>query len=167
MILPIYTEPQPVLYQETKPIKEITPEIRQLVADMRETMHNGQGVGLAAPQVGHSLSLIVIEYQSEEPEERIPFLVLINPRITWRSLTTNVLIEGCLSLPGVEGPVRRPSRVRVKALDLDGHRIEISSSGYLGRIMQHEIDHLHGILFRQYVPNSKMMERKLVDYPVI
>ena len=168
MILPIYIEPQPVLHQETTPITEITPEIKALAENMRETMHNAKGIGLAAPQIGQSLSMCVIEIDDPESEEpHFPFTVLINPRITWKSTKIVPFIEACLSIPGTEGKVMRPDRVRVKAKNLEGETFELEADGLLARVVQHEIDHLHGILFTKYVPKKGLVTRKAPEYPRI
>ncbi|MBU6389317.1 peptide deformylase [Patescibacteria group bacterium] len=166
MILPIYCEPNPVLHQETEPITEITDEIRELAANMRETMRKAQGIGLAAPQIGKLISLLVVEMDDpEDPEASFPYLALINPRVTWKSKRMVNIVEGCLSIPGKEGSVQRPDRVRVKAKNLDGDTVEIDTDGMLARVLQHEIDHLHGILFTEYIPKKQLKERKIVDYP--
>ncbi|MEI6477711.1 MAG: peptide deformylase [bacterium] len=165
MILPIYTDKHDILRQKTEPITEITPEIRQLAEDMRTTMHNAHGVGLAAPQVGKSVALTVIELVDEDPDFSIPHLALINPRVTWTGKRKVPMEEGCLSIPGVEGIVYRPDKVRVKALDLDGNHVEIECAGLLARVLQHEIDHLNGILFTSYLTKKQLRTRPLTDYP--
>jgi peptide deformylase len=165
MILPIVTTPNPVLLQPAKRIDAITPEISRLVADMRETMHNAQGLGLAAPQVNKSLALCILEYNDPDELDTIPFTVLINPRITWKSARQESEEEACLSIPGVGGIVKRPREVRVKAEDLDGNTIEIEAKGLFARALQHEIDHLNGVLFTSYVPKSKLLNRETPDYP--
>jgi peptide deformylase len=168
MILPIYVDPNPILRTQASPITETTPELRQLVTDMRETMHKAIGIGLAAPQVGCNVALIVIELlNEEEPENDFPFTALLNPRITWHSKKQWDFSEACLSIPGVEGMVRRPEAVRVKAHGLEGSTIEIEANGLLARVLQHEIDHLHGKLFTDYVAKKKLISRPLVDYPQI
>jgi len=167
MILPIVTTPNSILTKPTARITEVTPEIRQLVEDMRETMHNAQGLGLAAPQVGQSISLCILEFKDEDGLEDIPFMALVNPRVTWKSARTDTDEEACLSIPYVGGMVKRPREVRVKAEDLDGNPIEIEARGLLARALQHEIDHLNGILFTSYVSKSKLLERKTPDYPRI
>jgi peptide deformylase len=166
MILPIYTEPNPVLHQRTSPIIEITDDIRQLADDMRDTMRGAQGIGLAAPQVGRTVSMIVVEC-ADEDRGSFPLLTLLNPRITWKGTKRIEMEEGCLSIPGLEGPVSRPERVRVKAKDLEGNTVEIEADGLLSRVLQHEIDHLNGILFTSYVPKRRMHKRPLVEYPQI
>lgn len=163
MILPILTAPNEILSTEAAPIAEVTDEIRLLAKNMRETMHNAVGIGLAAPQVGRSLRLFTIE--SEEDE--IPYTVFINPRLTWKSLRSRTDEEGCLSVPGLYGPVRRPSEVRVKALNLNGEIFELRTSGLFARAIQHENDHLQGILFTQFVAKKKISTRVVPDYPRI
>ena len=168
MILPIFIEPKDVLRQECALISDITPEIKQLAADMRETMHNAQGIGLAAPQIGKSLSLIVIEMvDKDDPEYSLPFLALVNPRITWTSSKQTDFMEACLSIPGVEGTIKRPERVRVKALSLEGETVIIEADDLLARVLQHEIDHLHGKLFTDYLNKKQLLPRRLVDYPQV
>lgn len=166
MILPIVIEPNKILHQESEQLIEVTPEIFQLIADMKETMKGAQGVGLAAPQVGKNISLIVIGHDDvEEPEYSIPFLTLINPRITWKSQRKVSIMEACLSIPNSEGPVLRPDRIRLKSRNERFELVELEVEGYLARIVQHEIDHLHGILFTSYVPKNKLVSRKAPDYP--
>lgn len=145
---PILTEPDPRLHQPADPVEEFGAELKQLVADMRETMHAARGIGLAGPQVGEMKQVLVLEYEPESAQEAaLPFLALANPRITWTSPETITLTEGCLSLPGLEGKVTRPRRVRVKGQLPDGSRTIIKASGLLARVLQHEIDHLNGILY--------------------
>lgn len=165
MILPIYTDQHEVLHQKTQAIEEISPAIHQLAADMRETMHNAQGVGIAAPQVGQSVALCVLEFTDTEGTESFPYMALINPRVTWSSSTTSKLEEACLSIPGVAGTVTRPDRVRVKALNLENEVVEIEAKGLLARALQHEIDHLNGVLFTSYVPKKQLKHRETPEYP--
>lgn len=167
MILPIFTAEHPVLHQKTAPIAEITPAIKQLVEDMRETMHNALGVGLAAPQIGQSISLCILEYMDPEADEQFPFMALINPRVTWSGSKEVVMEEACLSIPGIAGNVKRPDRVRVKGLNLAGEPVEIGARGLLARALQHEIDHLNGVLFTSYVPKKQLKDRPTPDYPRI
>lgn len=167
MILPIVTHPNPILTTPAAAIAEVTPEIRQLVADMRETMHNAKGLGLAAPQIGKSISLCVLEFEDPDGEETIPFTVLINPRITWHGFRQSVEEEACLSIPGVYGDVKRPTAIRVKAQNLEGEVVHIEATGLFSRALQHEIDHLNGKLFTSYVPKKKLGTRPAPDYPRI
>jgi peptide deformylase len=137
----------------------LSPETRRLIEDMRETMHDAPGVGLAAPQVGLSLQLIVIEDRPESvrdltPEQRAerersgtPFQVLINPVIAHDSQDTVEFFEGCLSVEGFAAIVPRARRVLVEYLDETGERRNLEASGWHARILQHEIDHLNGVLY--------------------
>lgn len=165
MILPIFTDQHAVLHEKTHAIEEITPAIRKLAADMRDTMHNAQGIGLAAPQVGQGVALCVLEFTDTEGSESFPLVSLINPRVTWSSTTTNKLEEACLSIPGIAGVVVRPDRVRVKALNLEGEVVEIEAKGLFARALQHEIDHLNGVLFTSYVPKKQLKHRETPEYP--
>ena len=136
----------PVLREEATEVEEITEEVRRLVEDMFETMYHAEGVGLAAPQIGISKRIFVIDVRDEEDPEGGRY-ALINPEIVAFSREVEKSPEGCLSIPGLEEIVERPSAVRVKALDLDGNEIEIEGDELLGRALQHEFDHLNGILF--------------------
>lgn len=131
----------PVLRETAKAVREITPQLLALLDDMVETMYDAQGVGLAAPQVGISKRVIVIDVQDENG-----LLKLINPEITGRN-GKETAVEGCLSFPGVAGEVERDETVTVRALDTAGQMVEICASGLLARAFQHEIDHLNGIMF--------------------
>ncbi len=115
-------------------------EIQQLILDMNKTMIEKDGAGLAAPQVGHNLRLIVINTQDGS-------MVLVNPKILKKSWRKEIMEEGCLSLPKVFGLVKRYYQVRLVALNKDGKKVEFSAQGMLARVLQHEIDHLDGILF--------------------
>ncbi|HEV8643592.1 MAG TPA: peptide deformylase [Methylomirabilota bacterium] len=131
----------PTLRRRAEPVGVITPEIRTIVADMVDTMYDEVGIGLAAPQVGISLRLIVVG-DEETREAR----ALINPVITEQSGQATAE-EGCLSIPGIFAPVTRSAWVRVEALDLGGQTVKMDARGLLARVLQHEIDHLDGVLF--------------------
>lgn len=133
-----------ILREETTPIAEITDEIRTLAKNMFDTMYLAKGIGLAAPQVGRTERICVVDVDDQP-------MVLINPEIVHADAKTAKGEEGCLSIPDVYGDVERPSRVRVRALDLDGKEFEIEAGDLLGRCLQHEIDHLHGKLFLDYM----------------
>jgi peptide deformylase len=139
-ILDIRVLGDPILREETKEVGEITDEIRALVKNMFETMYLAKGIGLAAPQVGRTERLAVIDVNEK------PF-VIINPEIIEATGKTAKAEEGCLSIPDVYGDVERPAQVRVRALDIEGKPFEIEATELLGRCLQHEIDHLHGKLF--------------------
>ena len=159
MRLPILRYGTPVLRMKGRRIEQIDDRIRQLAADMIETMHEGNGVGLAAQQIGEALQLTVVDVsqvedrpstlklngQPMDPKFAAP-LVLINPEIELGKATT-IGIEGCLSFPEITGDIERAETVRARAQTLDGSDIELEASGLLARVLQHEIDHLNGILF--------------------
>lgn len=133
----------PILREETRPVGEITDELRHLAEDMFETMHAAQGIGLAAPQIGRTERMTVVEVEGQR-------FVLVNPEV----IHTEGKVkgeEGCLSIPDVYGDVERPARCTVRAMDLDGKTYEVEAEGLLARCFQHEIDHLHGKLFIDYL----------------
>jgi peptide deformylase len=142
-ILDIRVLGDPVLRQETTKVAEVTDELRKLIADMFETMHHARGIGLAAPQVGRTERLAVIEIEGEP-------LVVLNPEIVERSGKAKAE-EGCLSIPDIYADVERPKDVVVRALDIDGKPFEIAATDLLARCLQHEIDHLDGKLFLDYL----------------
>ncbi|RME50947.1 MAG: peptide deformylase [Deltaproteobacteria bacterium] len=141
-ILPILTYPDPVLTQRAEPVEEVTEDLVELSKNMLETMYAAPGIGLAAPQIGVSKRLIVVDIGEEH---RHP-IVLLNPEITHREGKI-VYTEGCLSLPGIVDEVTRAQRVVVKGLDIEGKSEEIDAQELLAVCLQHEIDHLDGILF--------------------
>ncbi len=144
----IVTLPQAILRHKAHKVTDFGPTLQALADDMVETMHVAPGVGLAAPQVGESIRLIVIEYGDEEDEDLPPKLyVMVNPEITRTSEETLINAEGCLSIPSVQGEVERFAAVTVKGLNRHGRPMTVKARGWLARIFQHEIDHLDGILF--------------------
>ncbi len=160
--LEIKSAGEPVLRQTSLKLSReniLSPAIQQLIEQMRETMYRAPGVGLAAPQIGHGLQLAVIEDKAEytkdiapkiltERERKpVPFQVIINPVLTLETAPDADFFEGCLSLPGLTALVLRASRVRVDCLDHRAVRRTIHASGWFARILQHEIDHLHGTLY--------------------
>jgi peptide deformylase len=159
MILPILEYGDPILRAKGKPIENIDNRIRELAANMIETMHAANGVGLAAQQIGEALQLTVLDVsliedrpstlkldgQEVDPKTSMP-LVLINPEIEMRGMP-EVGVEGCLSFPEITGDIERSKSVIVRAQTLEGGTIEIEASGFLARAIQHEGDHLNGILF--------------------
>ena len=141
-VLPIRVAPAPILRQKSKRVKAVDGSIKKLVTDMIETLHaNPARVGLAAPQVGVPLRVIVIGI----PEEKD--IALINPEIVRHSIETNLDNEGCLSIPGYMGEVERYDTITVKGLNRHGQPLKIKANGWMARIIQHEIDHLEGVLF--------------------
>jgi peptide deformylase len=159
MILPILEYGDPILRAKGKPIENIEDRIRELAANMIETMHAAKGVGLAAQQVGEALQLTVLDVSLVEdrpstlkvdgkevdPKAAMP-LVLINPEIELRG-STETGVEGCLSFPEITGDIERATSVIVRAQTLESSTIEIEATGFLARAIQHEGDHLNGILF--------------------
>ena len=139
--------PDPVLLKQTDRVGTIDGAIQHLIDDMIETMHDAPGVGLAANQVGVSLQVAVIDLSTrEDPARRHPLLIIINPEIL--SMEGSVIEEeGCLSIPEYTETVKRAQKVKVRALDRDGKSFEIESEGLLAKALQHEIDHLNGLLF--------------------
>ena len=132
----------PVLRRKAHRIDKVTPRTRETIDAMWEMMYESNGVGLAAPQVGLSQRIIVVD--TREPGEKY---ALVNPEIIWTGDEMTPLSEGCLSVPGLEGEVIRPSEVRVTGLTPEGKRIEVSGKDLLAKVFQHEIDHLEGVLF--------------------
>ena len=155
-ILSIKRYPDPILRQVAEPVKIINTELRTLAANMIETMHDANGVGLAAPQVGVSLRMVVVDFDPENPDPR----VLINPVILKKSRQKETLDEGCLSFPNVRSKVKRAFKVVCEAQNLDGDIIEYSAEEMPARAIQHEIDHLDGMLFVDKVgPSDKLSLR--------
>ena len=151
-ILKIHIYGDPVLRKKCAAVKEWTDADRKLIADMAETMYQSQGIGLAAPQVGDTRRILIVDvdWSSEEKDGRKPkpkLRVFVNPELIWNSDDEFPFEEGCLSIPGVRGEVHRPSKVRVRARDANYEEFEIEADGLLARCFQHELDHLNGVLF--------------------
>jgi peptide deformylase len=142
--------PNPVLRKTSKGVKKVTPEVVKLIDDMLETMYAAPGVGLAAPQIGKSLRIIVADVGEGS-------VVLVNPEIIERS-GGQIFTEGCLSVPGVEAPVERPSKVTVKGLDRNGESVTIVAEDLLATVFQHEIDHLDGYVFIDRVKDPSLIK---------
>ena len=152
----IVTLPEPVLRRKAKPITKFDKDLQTLIDDMIETMRDAPGVGLAAPQVNISEQLIVVEYSEddddeeeaeEKPEKPKRLFVMINPEITKTSEEKVMGVEGCLSIPGIQGEVERYEAIQVKGLNRFGKPLKLKVDGWMARIFQHEIDHLNGVLF--------------------
>ena len=150
-ILPILCYPDPRLHKVAKPVERVDERIQILVKDMLETMYEAQGIGLAATQVDLHERVIVIDVS----EERNQPMVLINPEIVWASEEKQLGDEGCLSVPGIYDGVERSVAVRLRALDADGASREIEAEGLLAICMQHEMDHLMGKVFVEYLSPLK------------
>ena len=143
-VLDIRVLGDPVLREETRPVDAVTDDLRELVKNMFETMDLAKGIGLAAPQVGRTERVAVIGVDDDR-------FAIINPEIVESDAKHAKAEEGCLSIPDVYGDVERPARVRVRAMDLEGKTFEVEAGDLLARCLQHEIDHLHGKLFVDYL----------------
>ena len=163
MILTVLKEPDPRLHIKANPITRVDDSIRQLMDDMLETMYLEDGIGLAATQVGSDKRVIVIDLNagSEEDEPDVHFMA--NPEVLWCSDETSTMQEGCLSVPETRADVTRPARVKVRYLSRDNEIIEIDADGLMATCIQHEIDHLDGILFIDHLSKLKqdMINKKL------
>ncbi|BBK44709.1 peptide deformylase [Allostella vacuolata] len=159
--LPILVAPDPRLKLKAKPVEQVDETIRSLLDDMLETMYAAPGIGLAAPQVGVSQRMLVLDL-AREGEPRTPMKV-INPEIVWASDEDAEHNEGCLSVPEHYADVVRPAEVKVRYLDETGARQEVHASGLLSTCLQHEMDHLDGILFLDHISalRRNMILRKL------
>ena len=152
-VRPILVLPDPRLRLVSEPVSSVDAEIRRLVEDMFETMYDAPGIGLAAIQVGVAKRVITADLvKKDEPRHPQAF---INPEILARSDELSVYEEGCLSIPEIHEDVERPARVRVQYLDLDAQRHEVEAEGLLATCLQHEIDHLNGILFIDHISKLK------------
>ncbi|MFT5533542.1 MAG: peptide deformylase [Burkholderiaceae bacterium] len=150
-LLNILRYPDPRLHKVARPVTVFDARLKQLVADMAETMYDAPGVGLAASQVDVHEQLIIVDTSENQLELR----VLINPEITWASTEMQIYDEGCLSVPGVYDGVERHAHIKVRALDVDGNTFETTAEGLLAVCIQHEMDHLKGKVFVEYLSPLK------------
>ncbi|MBJ3777405.1 peptide deformylase [Acuticoccus mangrovi] len=151
---PILILPDPVLRKVAEPIAAVDERVRTLADDMLETMYEAPGIGLAGPQIGVLERIIVCDVVTEEGADPNP-MVLVNPEILEASEETSTYEEGCLSIPDYTEDVTRPACVRVTYLDRDGERREVAAEGLLATCLQHEIDHLNGVLFIDHLSRLK------------
>ena len=160
----IIIEPDTILRKKSETLEKVDNELRGLMDDMLETMYAAPGIGLAAVQVGILKRLIVIDI-SKDKEKKNP-LFLINPEIVSKSNKTTIYEEGCLSLPGYFAEIERPAECKIEYLDYDGKKSEMNASGLLATCIQHEVDHLNGVLFIDYLSKLKkdMIIKKLVKH---
>ncbi len=149
-MLKIVTIPDPILNKKTELVTATYPGLAELVSEMIEACRNANGIGLAAPQIGKSIRLCVINLE----HMGLPPFALINPKIVKKSWRKVEMEEGCLSIPGMFGLVKRPQKVSIQAQNLDGEKTNFAADGLLARVIQHEVDHLDGILF-----TSKMIKQ--------
>jgi peptide deformylase len=146
-VKPIITVPHPTLRKKTRRIPAVDKSIQKLAADMIETLDDADGVGLAAPQVGVSLRMCVIHMPEEEP------FALVNPEVVKR-IGQREVMEACLSIPGYQAKIKRSEAVTVKALDLEGKPMRLKATALLAQALEHEIDHLDGVLYTDYVESQ-------------
>ena len=158
----IIIEPDPILREKSLPVEKVDSDLQKLLNEMLETMYAAPGIGLAAVQVGILKRLIVIDI-SKEKERKNP-LFLINPEITFRSEKTSIYEEGCLSLPGHFAEIERPATCHLDYVDYNGKKKAFKAEGLLATCIQHEVDHLNGVLFIDYLSKLKkdMIIKKLI-----
>ena len=161
-VLPILIAPHPTLKAKAKPVKDVTDELRALLDDMLETMYHAEGIGLAATQVNVHKRVVVIDTSEDRNQPQ----VFINPRIKILNDATMEYQEGCLSVPGYYEKVERPSAIKIAALDTQGEKFILEPDGVLAVCIQHEIDHLNGKLFIDYLGAIKrqMITRKMQKF---
>ena len=162
MLRPVLQYPDPTLAKISEPVAEINDDIRALAQDLLDTLTNVGGVGIAAPQIGVLKRVVVIDVSQEKNDPDLPqdFRVFVNPVVTVLDPKGHEENEGCLSVPDLRAKVKRPRRVALDALDLDGKPVHIEGEGYYGACMQHETDHLDGKLFIDYL---SYLKRSLYD----
>ena len=152
-IRPILILPDSALRQVCEPVKSVDDSVRKLMDDMVETMHDAPGIGLAAIQIGEPRRIVVIDLAKKDEPPQVQYFV--NPEIVWSSEEKSVYEEGCLSIPEYYEEVERPARIRARFLDRDGAAREIEAEGLLATALQHEIDHLNGVLFIDHISKLK------------
>ena len=150
---PILIAPDPRLKAVSTPVEKVDAEIRKLVEDMADSMYAAEGIGLAAVQIGVPKRVIVMDLDQKDGKKN--WRVFINPKITWASEEMATFEEGCLSVPEIWDDVERPARIKAEYLDLDGKKVEIEADGMLATCLQHEMDHLEGILFIDHFSRLK------------
>ena len=168
-VLQLYEYPHPILEQKAERVLKVDEDIKKFLDDMLETMYFSKGVGLAAPQVGVSKRIIVIDAEQREIDGEYKHgnpMYLINPEIVYKSEETIMFCEGCLSVPKQSADVERHYKIKVRYLDYDGKEQEIEAEDYLAVVLQHEIDHLDGILYIDRISRLKrnMLLKKLEKY---
>lgn len=151
---PILQIPDPRLRQVAEPVDAVNDDVRALIEDMFETMYDAPGIGLAATQIGEMRRVVVMDCAKGDDEDSDP-VAMINPELLWQSEELAVSEEGCLSIPEYYEEVERPAECKVRFLDLDGKSVELQAEGLLATCIQHEIDHLDGRLFIDYLSRLK------------
>ena len=152
-IRPILIAPDPRLKAVSTPVETVDAEIRKLAEDMADSMYAVEGIGLAAVQIGVAKRVIVMDLDQKDGKK--DWRVFINPKITWASEEMATFEEGCLSVPEIWDDVERPARIKAEYLDLDGKKVEIEADGMLATCLQHEMDHLEGVLFIDHFSRLK------------
>ena len=152
-IRPILIAPDPRLKAVSTPVETVDTEIRRLAEDMADSMYAAEGIGLAAVQIGVAKRIIVMDLDQKDGKK--DWRVFINPKITWASEEMATFEEGCLSVPEIWDDVERPARIKAEYLDLDGKKVEIEADGMLATCLQHEMDHLEGVLFIDHFSRLK------------
>lgn len=155
--------PDPVLKEIAQPVDKVDDAVRQQMQNMLQTMYDAPGIGLAANQVGLLNRVLVMDLSNRNQGEEANPICMANPQIVWESGEMSVMEEGCLSIPGQQGEVERPAQVKVEYLDQNGEQKLLEADGLLSHCVQHEIDHLNGILFIDYLSSLKrnMIVRKV------
>jgi len=161
--LKIYEYPDPILKEKSEKVAKVDSQILMLLDNMLETMYEANGVGLAAPQVGVLKRMVVIDVEQDEEKNHTNPLFFINPEIVWHSEEITICAEGCLSIPKQSADVERFKKVRIKFINRDGKEEEITAEGFLSIAIQHELDHLDGILYIDHISRLKknMLLKKL------
>lgn len=161
MILPILKFPNEILRADTKPVVfPLSKEIQKLSKDMIDTVRNADGIGLAAPQVGKSVKVIIINLE----KNGLPIMALYNPKITSRGFKKEPIEEGCLSIPGVFGFVKRPKKITLEAQNAEGKVVKFSDDGWIARVAQHEIDHINGTLIIDHIDKYTQGEEIVIQW---
>ncbi len=160
----IIIEPDPILRKKCQALEKVDDDVRKLMKDMLETMYKAPGIGLAAIQIGILKRIVVIDV-SKDKDKKDP-LFLVNPEIIYKSKETEIYEEGCLSLPGQFAEIERPAKCTLRYIDYFGKKKELNADGLLSTCIQHEVDHLNGILFIDYLSKLKkdMIIKKLVKH---
>ncbi len=162
-VLKLCEYPDPILKEKSQEVLSVNDEIKRILQDMLETMYSAGGVGIAAPQVGILKRLVVIDVEQKDEDTRGNPIFMVNPQIVWKSEETNICEEGCLSVPQQRAEVERAASVRAVYTDFNGKSCEISAEGLLAKAIQHELDHLDGILYIDRISRLKrnMLLKKL------
>ena len=158
-LLDIITHPNPILRKKSAKIERITDEMKRLILDMEKTMLEKDGIGLASPQIGQNIRLITINTKDGA-------IGMVNPKITKKSWRKEIAEEGCLSVPEIYGNVKRAQKICVIYFNKNNQKTRLKAEGLLARVIQHEVDHLNGILFIDYLPKKTLKQLKIDNHPL-